>query len=943
MKAAQSEPTAAATGIEQNIDSVDDPHDSWDADAFKATLGENKEDKPINLAPEAKAAETSEPATASTEIEAKDEPEWKEGAVFSIKSQKELHGAAKQAVLNKGSWDHFEEPEGSKADANTTDPKISNPDISNVDLSKFQTGGAATGQFLGEFAAGKDAKSAELTPGFSEQEIAKMSDREKANPVSDAATFDKQLSHDVQNALDKEFPGAPAGPKGVEQPKTSEQAAFEKTRARWREWKEKSETHDKKYNELLREHILKESKGWRYFANMPRRMFGLQPKLSQELEDMRGESQGLRWAYNDAVKELRKAKKDFIKPRMRTTGITQTPEEYNNSDKVLARHQRMFAYHVTTGTHKKRLEAQRGAVNEAWGESKVLRPVSEALAKHKKLIVPPMLLGATILNPFGVFAGLGAGLGVKKLLDKAYVESARKRLADQQANIGENYFDKYFLEEDREMEKATALVGAREARAKTIATAAGIAAGMTAAGYVNSLGTETVNNPPPSGGETVPPGAPPSGPAEIMPEPPNHADVTPPGVETEPPLEDAGPDHEPEETPEDHEDETDQDNEVGPVRVHTVERGDNVWNILEGKGPDNNPIGGKSEVLQDMSLSERRHWLDKLVEYYEQNPQEAKELGAVKSDGVIHKIYPGEEINVTKLDEKLLELMHQNNAGEVPTPTARPEVGEVVLPDSAPTPEVRPATFPSEAPIPESRPEVLSSDAALSPETQNPSSVPEALSSPRVTNINDMSLDEFSRLTADVALMEPSATARLAELGMDVDTFMDMSKSLVVRDGNVSYDPNMTIGEALNQTERMPGTSPSDIPAATPFDGRLPQDGEVVVRDASFNPESAVNTDPAALQNYVQEIEKGKSSLLWGGRPDVAGTFDVLKNMSFADIKAVATSPDLGAELERLGIQPEGWNRWVDTINEQAKLIPANDNEQLGQYIARVVSGNRAA
>ncbi len=812
----------------------DDPHDSWDAEAFRATLKEDQVNEPAVSVPEKEVKPDAVPAQAGSE---KDK-EWETGTVFSIKSQKELQGAAKQSALKKGSWDHFE----------GSDSKVSETDISNVDLSKFQTGGAATGKFLGEFKADNDTKSAEVASGFSEQEIGKMSDLEKAKPVSEAATFDKQLAHDVQNALDKEFPGTSAESK--EQSRSPEQAALEKARTRWREWKEKSEAHDKKFNELLREHILKESKGWRYFANMPRRTFGLQPKPSKELEDMRGESQGLRWAYNDAAKELLKAKKDFIKPRMRTTGIAQAPEEYNNSDKVAERYRRMFSYHVTTGIHRKRVEAQREAVNEAWGESKVLRPVSEALAKHKKLIVPPMLLGATILNPIGVFAGLGVGLGAKKLLDKAYVESARKRLAGQQANIGENYFDRSFLEEDREMEKATALVSAREARAKTMATAAGIAAGMTATGYVNGLDTGSVNVTP-GGPDSAPPDSFDS--SDDLSEPKvadktiDEAKVSAEKADAKPPVEAAGPDREPGVAPdpeaaEDHEDEIEGD-EAGPVVIHQVESGDNLWNIMKSE----------STVLRDMSPAEQNHWQDKLWDYYEMNHEEAEELGVVKSHGDVHKIYPGEEINVTKLDEKLLELMHQNNAGEIPAPTPRPEVGEVVLPDQAPIPEPNPSNLPNEVQVPAARPEavVLPSEAPI----------------PQSNSVEVASLPDSA----------PVPETR----------------------------PEMAMSETTPSVEAV--------------------------------------SDDVAVQNYVQEVEKGKSSLLWGGRPDVAGTFDALKGMTFADIKAVATSPDLGAELDRLGLQPDGWNRWVDTINEQAKLIPANDDEQLGQYIARIVSGNRVA
>ncbi|MEX0917708.1 MAG: hypothetical protein WDZ93_00975 [Candidatus Paceibacterota bacterium] len=93
----------------------------------------------------------------------------------------------------------------------------------------------------------------------------------------------------------------------------------------------------------------------------------------------------------------------------------------------------------------------------------------------------------------------------------------------------------------------------------------------------------------------------------------------------------------------------------GGLITHVAAQDDNGWNIMEGWESDENPIGGKSEVLHGMSQVERENALNILFAYMDKNPEFTKEVGF--SSGDPDKLALGEKVNVSMMDEKLRELL----------------------------------------------------------------------------------------------------------------------------------------------------------------------------------------------------------------------------------------------------------------------------------------------
>ncbi len=631
---------------------------------------------------------------------------------------------------------------------------------------------------------------------------------------------------------------------------------FEKAKERWKEFRDKSNAKEAEFNEIYHKHILRESKGWRGFANLPRKMFGLEPELTQQLKDLKGESQALRYVYKDAAKSLKDLK------------LNKEGDRYAEDSKVVERYQRMLAYRLTTSVYKERLNQQKQAVDEAWGENK-LRPAIEALHKNKKPIMFAAV-GAAALSGglLPVAAAIGAGVGTRFALGTAlnatYVKDAKNRLDQARNNLGEDFFTKSFFDDEKIMEQLFVDVGAREVQAKTVSNIAGVAAGIGAAGYVGSLGQEVMTDLP-----VIEPAPLPETPevsfeqstttgvvedispvneslSETTPDVQNISESTPetianPSVYDIAPVEQVVarqaeavvntdvPNVQTEVIPENPSSsevsetaisETEIQVEENPERaeafetetsmvLHTVESGDNVWNIMEGKGSDSNPVGGKSEVLEGMSLIERQNALDKLIEYAENNPEFAKEVGAVRSEGNINKIYPGEQINVSILDEKLRELLNI----EAP-------INEDTIIESAPEESIN--QFESQ-----------DDDHSLyQSENQNTSVV-----------------DQYSPNT-----VTPS-------------------------EESISYEVNFV--ESLNRT--------------------------------------------------VGEVERASGFIF--SRPDVSGTFEILKDYNFGEIKSMAMN---GSYPE--GVSTDGFERWTEYVNEAFERgIETNDNESLGSYVNRVV------
>ena len=793
---------------------------------------------------------------------------------------------------------------------------------------------------------------------------------------------------------------------------------FEKAKAEWKEARAKAYKIEEEYRQRYLEHVSAQTKGVRGLLNVPRRMFGLQPRLNRELESLQEASLAARIDYKEAGLRLRETKS--VKDKT-----------FGEVEKLSSRYQRMLAHHLTVAVHKERLAKQKEGRGQAWRESKYLRPTMESLGRHKKT-VGPVVLGVGILTAgivpvaAGIVAGLSTRFGLGKILDKTYVESARRNLIEGKKNIGKDFFEAELSDIDDEIEHLTFAVDTREARAKTITNTAAIAAGVSAAGYMSGLGAESINNfseippeipnqivpettkggfvdsvtlepldmPNPSDADNVPapdtvvdetssgatsdveapvdepetpatktenepetsnsglierdavpsvetlteesvprdysmppatsvPNLPSQGIIETVPQAPA-AEVAAP-AETGPRIDNLSPITESEATA-----------AFGPVTgpsieslqsvdlvTHTVEKGDNVWNILEGKGPDANPIGGKSEVLEGMSMSDRHAALDKLVEYAEQNPEFAKEVGAVKSNGDIHRIYPGEEINVSMLDDKLRELL---GIGEVtPEPVA---TGEATIP----------AEEVSEVEV---QPEPVAEQVVEEPEVATYSEA-----APEPYDINSMRVGDILALQEAVESGNPDVIAELKEMGLDQGSYNALSEAISsnIRQGE-TYDMTLPLTEWMNQYGQPAAPEPVPVPPPQPNSSSVldrvsytPSDTGMVGQEAITPAVENVDTT-AAVNKYVAGVEKATGgffdSLMGLNQPNVVGTFDLIKGVNLDSMIKAAES---GQILE--GVNQAGWDRWVDTLQEQIKSIPANGTETVGDYVTRIANAN---
>lgn len=796
---------------------------------------------------------------------------------------------------------------------------------------------------------------------------------------------------EAQNARkNKKIEETIAGDKTADQTKVGEKidTAFESNMhaiALWREARQAALAAEAQFQEKYEAHLKKNTEGWRYYVKTPlRKLWGLNPKFDGELYDLHLRSQNARAAHHRAADLLAK-----------------TYPKDERSAQVLARYDRLLAYHLTTNVHKERHQKAVEIFAAADADNKVARFASEVtkrlhtrevfdkLRENKWKTAAAVSIGAAAMiyaapvlaarGALGATVGLGVRFLGKKTADLVYVGAARRNLESAQKNIGDNYLSRNFLAADQEMEKWTFLVDKREARAKTVATAVGVAAGATTAyyagGWISDLvgGGEVVPPPPPTpkaAGNIVLPevprpelqGLPPDlvtlpeeapipspapRPVEFMgdmkvseavqpqvedgikdimagkkaapymstpprapiPEPNPFTMDAPPVSEAPLPTPEEAPIPPPRPAPLSPEAPIPTPRpELLPPRVHVVKPYDNVWNILEGNGPDSAPVGGKSEVLKGMTPTKRIEALNKLVAYAKSDPEFAKAVGALRSGGDIGRIYPGEKINVTLLDEKLRELLGL----EAPLPIDR---------SVAPSPY---AVTPESAPLPTERP----LEGALS-------------------DINKFRVADVLDLHTRAHSGDGSAVELLKTLGMDQESLDDLIASLNPETLKQDWAKKQVLedylkyyqGQALND---VPAPKVAPAPPSGDIYGRTPEDvpygnydpfaRSVAPQEASFG-----GVDSNVLNDFVKGTEKGTGNIFFTGRPDVAGTFERIKSLSFGEMKAIASDPALlASKLKEMGVTEKGWDRWVDAINKSVKEVaPQSDQEKIGAYFIR--------
>lgn len=867
---------------------------------------------------------------------------------------------------------------------------------------------------------------------------------------------------------------------------------YEKARADWEAARNRSKSIEKEFNEKYHAHVLEQSKGLRGLVNLPRRMFGIEPRLSNELEMLKGASAEARRAYREAGKNLRDTKV------FDTVSV-------GRDEKIAKRYERMLAHHLTVSVHRARLEEQKSASAEAWGTNKI-RPVIETLNKYKYARIAAMTLG------YGVLGGLTGGLGAAAVGGGAYlgrvlasmgigvvtgasgqllfVRTARERLVEAEEKVGQDFFKKDFLAEDEAIEFLSKEVTAKQAQVKTSAALSGLIFGTTdwdgSLSAPTSVAEPAIKVSPPSideiptpeplaplepnpvdkipspqplapvettpiepnieipqtDPETVPQDDQSVGDSELVqedsvkrappPPPPHDATTRIPNFSTGPNIE--TPDVDPETVSEPPADYVPEDNQASSnsdsaTSTYIVEKGDNVWNILEGKGSDANPIGGKSEVLQGMSLADRQIALDKLIEYYEAHPEEAIEAGVVKSEGNINKVYPGEELNISMFDSKLREILGtETKTAEIPAVSNEvlPDLDEVLEDgDVPPTSEQlngRETARLSDLTTDESvesvasginqmrvqdildlqkavtagdqqaidslksfdlnidslqslvndifehgqgnvngnltlqeyfnntseiksinSPEISNLDAGASDISQMKAQdiFPESTNEAEVniiTDINKLPVNKILEMYDVVAADDPAALFALGRLGLDKNSYMDLNRSISEQIGRSGPgDLQLPLTEWRSSLPES-GVS-NDLSNTNAYEAPVETDSS----SSSVQTEVVPNADAANLvtEKFVNNIEKSKGILF--REPDVSGTFSGLKNVTFADLKIMASNGNLESAAASLNVSPEGYERWMGVLDEQVRSIPpANDNETVGSFINRVASARGA-
>ena len=240
-------------------------------------------------------------------------------------------------------------------------------------------------------------------------------------------------------------------------------------------------------------------------------------------------------------------------------------------------------------------------------------------------------------------------------------------------------------------------------------------------------------------------------------------------------------------------------------------------------------------------------------------------------------------------------------------------------------------------------------EAGLTPETKSitvKSPLGEDVVINRVTDVNQMNLNEAGYLYNAANASDPGALKLIEEMGMDRESYMEMYKSLGVRG---QYNADMTVSDWLQASRQGEsgliegrGTAP-EVPPATPFGGPIPQPGDMPVREASLTPEAVNDNVQQAVQSYVSGVENGGIlSSLFGD--SIAGTFEKIADLNFGQIKEMAASGNMRSIVDQLGVTETGYEKWMNKLQTEVANNPAlSDSETLRQYLARINTPQVAA
>lgn len=884
-----------------------DPHDSWDENAFNETLKRGKKSKTESDTTDLKIS------VALNKLVEK----VKEGDVSSIKSKKVVYGAARSALVKAQE----------QAILSVKDKESKAPDSDKSESVVEDLGYEPIGPFSKEAEARRAAQKERIT--------------------IDAKTGEHITGPDT--------------------------LAFEKARAEWKRVRdyyrggEKSAEAippiEKEFNDKYAAHLENESKGWRKIANFPRRMFGIQPKLTPELKRLEAASYVAREQYFKSAQALADQDK-----RPKKGNLTDEQRQ-----KAYKRYEGMLARKLILSVKEGREDVQKKVAIES-GKNSYIKPVLENLRKHRYKYMAARVIGYGVIGGAaatgGALAAVGAaGIGgaiyfgramAGSLAGAAWAERThavsavrRNELQEQLANtkveIQQDLFNKGFEASEADIENITDHIAKHAAAEKITAVSgavlAGIAAGSVAGNLIDTLTPDVPNTPssvPSDGGGTTSPVEKPAVPDSKSPvNPPDTAD-TPPKIpnESSPKVEDA-PRVVPEEnapttpeakpsTPEQtqpHEEVIPESSEV----FHKVAQHENWWNIMEGRGADSNPVGGKSLYLKELNLplGERQALLDKAVDYLEKHPELAKEIGAVKSGGNINQIYPGEDIiNITKSDDLLRNIYEGKDPGAV-----------------------------TEAPLSEEFYEDLGTDEEPhEPEEYGPVTIQGNdgiyVIERVVDDVNNMSIGDAMSLLKGLENKDPVAFSVLEEMGLDQQGFQEVFNT-VMNTAEGGFDENLTIGEYMNSGDiksgfekptpkppaeaQPPQSQYGRTPEGKPYGDYNPFNGEQMGENVRFSPAAAAETTGQSLNSFVRNIEQPQNGIfdtLFGmGKPNIAGTFDHMKDLSMGQLREMVANDELPA-----AVSDDAFDRWMEVV----KNVPADDGETFAAVVDRVANSRSA-
>lgn len=374
-----------------------------------------------------------------------------------------------------------------------------------------------------------------------------------------------------------------------------------------------------------------------------------------------------------------------------------------------------------------------------------------------------------------------------------------------------------------------------------------------------------------------------------------------------------------------------------PSNTVTVEKGDNLWNLMEGEGPDSNPVGGHSEFVKDMPQAERNEVLTEMRTFMQQNPEFTKSVGITSGNPDL--IHPGENIDIGAIDAKLMELRGGGAASldvsgptpETLTAAADTSVAEANSADAADnivaeaTSEEATATE-TAAPTLEAsagEPTTLETVSPVTPETES-------------VNIGQMKVDDIMTLYKEVGVGNADALAKLGELGLDKSSLQDaVDQITALNPGDI--DGNMLYNDYLE------AYTPADIEIPATYD---PEFSQMEIDNPSME---QLNTSPSAgeavnkwIAETVKNIEAPKPGFFFNSEPGYEGSYEKFADMTIGEMREMGTNEEVFEKVaSEKGITPEMFNRWAENLTPLINET-VNDNYKIADVLEAAAKSNVA-